>query len=200
MNDLSVIGGRNRGRWVLAGIFALFLFPVLAAWLLNIETPDWLPSAKSNHGELIRPPLPFPTAGLQSKGTAEQVGTGLLHGKWTLVHVAPSSCLADCARAVYRMRQVRHALGKDMRRIQRLLVSASENVEETQKKVRLYDDSIAIISAKPGWFTQATFVRPGIEIYLVDPQGFLILSYADNADPSGVIKDLKRLLKISKIG
>ncbi len=199
MNDPSVTGSSNRGRWVLAGIFALFFIPVLAAWLLNVETPDWLPSAKTNHGELIRPPLPFPTAGLQSGGTAP-IRSALLHGKWTLVYVEPSSCLADCARAVYRMRQVRHALGKDMQRIQRMLVSASGNLEETRRKIRLYDKSIAIISAKPDWFSRATFVRPNMEIYLVDPQGFLILSYADNADPSGVISDLKRLLKISKIG
>jgi cytochrome oxidase Cu insertion factor (SCO1/SenC/PrrC family) len=38
------------------------------------------------------------------------------------------------------------------------------------------------------------------EIFLVDPQGYLIMWYPRDANPSGLIKDLERLLRISKIG
>jgi hypothetical protein len=41
----------------------------------------------------------------------------------------------------------------------------------------------------------------GLErVYLVDPNGNLVLSYAPDADASGMRKDLARLLRLSQIG
>jgi hypothetical protein len=40
---------------------------------------------------------------------------------------------------------------------------------------------------------------PG-RVYLVDPIGNLVLSYAPDADPSGMRKDLARLLRLSQVG
>jgi len=40
----------------------------------------------------------------------------------------------------------------------------------------------------------------GDHIFLIDPRGNLMLRFPRDADPSGVIKDLRRLLKYSAIG
>lgn len=199
MSSSALDKARDRGRWTLLGIFMLFFIPVMLAWLLNIETPAWLPSARTNHGDLIQPPLSFPLADLRTVD-ARPLPTQFLQGKWSLVSIQRTSCLADCDRTVYRSRQVRYALGKDMDRIQRVLVTALSNVRETAKKVQKYDGNVSVVAAEPEWFERASFVRAGVEIYLVDPQGYLILTYARTADPSGLISDLERLLKISKIG
>jgi hypothetical protein len=37
-------------------------------------------------------------------------------------------------------------------------------------------------------------------IYLVDPLGNLMLSYAPDANPKGMLDDLKRLLRLSHVG
>jgi hypothetical protein len=37
-------------------------------------------------------------------------------------------------------------------------------------------------------------------VYLVDPLGNLMLRFPRDPDPSGMIKDLQRLLKYSRIG
>ena len=37
-------------------------------------------------------------------------------------------------------------------------------------------------------------------IYLLDPQGYFMLSYPVDADPDGMCKDLVRLLKVSHSG
>ena len=37
-------------------------------------------------------------------------------------------------------------------------------------------------------------------LYLVDPLGNLMMSYPADAEPGGIIKDLKRLLRYSRIG
>ena len=40
----------------------------------------------------------------------------------------------------------------------------------------------------------------GERLYLIDPLGNLMMSYARTADPKGIIKDLSRLLKYSRTG
>ena len=37
-------------------------------------------------------------------------------------------------------------------------------------------------------------------VYLVDPLGNLMLSYAPDANPKGMLDDLKRLLRLSHVG
>jgi len=37
-------------------------------------------------------------------------------------------------------------------------------------------------------------------VYIIDPLGNLMMYYPPGADPGGMLKDLKKLLKYSKIG
>ncbi|MGH8753445.1 MAG: cytochrome C oxidase subunit I, partial [Burkholderiales bacterium] len=37
-------------------------------------------------------------------------------------------------------------------------------------------------------------------VYLVDPQGNVMLRFPRNPDPSKMVKDITRLLKVSRIG
>ena len=37
-------------------------------------------------------------------------------------------------------------------------------------------------------------------IFLIDPRGFLMMRYSSETDPSGIIRDLSRLLRISSEG
>ena len=41
---------------------------------------------------------------------------------------------------------------------------------------------------------------PNDHIYLVDPLGNIVLRYPRDADPTGIKKDLQRLLRVSRIG
>ena len=37
-----------------------------------------------------------------------------------------------------------------------------------------------------------------LAVYLIDPNGFLVMRYAQGFDPSGLRKDLARLLKVTE--
>ena len=37
-------------------------------------------------------------------------------------------------------------------------------------------------------------------VYLIDPLGYLMMYYAPEAEPKGMLKDLKKLLKYSRFG
>jgi len=36
------------------------------------------------------------------------------------------------------------------------------------------------------------------EFYIIDPNGYIMMHYAADSDPKGILKDLKRLLSVSK--
>lgn len=199
MTETSAPKTPLRGRLVLAGLFAIFFLPIFFALVLNVELPGWLPFGKTNHGNLIGPAARFEISALTGVDGAP-VDQKLLQGKWTLVYVEPSACAAECDRAVYRMRQSRYALGKDMERVQRLVVTSRTRARDAAGKLLAYDPAVTVLAAEPGWLERP---RPGkgeAEIYIVDPLGNLVLWYRADSDPGGLIKDLKRLLKISKIG
>jgi hypothetical protein len=48
--------------------------------------------------------------------------------------------------------------------------------------------------------SQGTALDAPGRVYLIDPIGNLVLSYAPDADPSGMRKDLARLLRLSQVG
>jgi cytochrome oxidase Cu insertion factor (SCO1/SenC/PrrC family) len=189
----------TRGRLLVAGIFALFFLPIALAWFLNLETPDWLPIGRANHGTLFEPPGPVETRGMRSV-EGHRIGASLFKGKWTLLYVAKSSCPDACEKALYKMRQARFALGEDMQRIQRLMVSPVDAAKGLQKKLEGLDEALLIVSADAAWMERFKTGGGAAELFLVDPQGYLIIWYPQDADPSGLIKDLERLLRISKIG
>jgi len=116
-----------------------------------------------------------------------------------------AECDAHCRTGLYDMRQVRLALGKDMDRVKTLLlldaIPATEfrgwlAAEHSATVVGVADaaNRTALIEAfnQPG--------RVGEWIYLLDPLGNLLMRYPIDTDPRGLLKDLQRLLKWSKIG
>ena len=61
----------------------------------------------------------------------------------------------------------------------------------------LLADHPSLIVARP----QSTMFSDGADsVWLVDPLGNMILRYPPGYEPRGLLKDIKRLLKLSKIG
>jgi cytochrome oxidase Cu insertion factor (SCO1/SenC/PrrC family) len=188
-----------KAKLVLVALFAVFFLPIFLAWGLNVELPRWFPFGKTNHGRLIEPAERFDASALTGVD-GEPVDEGLLRGKWTLVYIEPSECLAECDQAVYRMRQSRYAMGKDMDRVQRLVVAPRPLAKAAAEKLLIYDPALKVVAAGPEWIRRRRLAEGQAEIYVIDPQGYLMMWYRTDDDPAGLIKDLKRLLRISKIG
>lgn len=190
---------RRRARLLLAGTFFLFFLPIVAAWLLNVFAPDWRPFGSVNHGTLVQPVRAVSAGGLVHAAGGD-VEAGYLSGHWTVVHVQRASCAEHCRDALARTRRVRRALGDDMHRVQRLLVVAADaHAEGIEASADL---SVAVAGSE--WLSTFSFAAAGSEpvsaIFLVDPQGYLMMRYALDVDERGLTADLERLLKISKIG
>jgi len=171
-----------RNKLLLVG--AVCAAPLLAGWILYLS--HWTPRATGNYGELI-PPRPLSGPALDA-----------LRGKWVLVAFDAAACDAYCEKKLYFMRQVRKAQGKESERIERLWIVTDAAAPRPELLAAIEGTRIfrprnsALAGEFPG--------NPAQHIYLVDPLGNLMLRFPPDPDPSGMVKDLQRLLKYSKFG
>ncbi len=189
---------RSRARKLLIGTFLLFFVPIVAAWLLNVFAPDWRPFGTVNHGTLVQPVRPVSAVGLEALGGGT-LRDDFLQGRWTLVHVLTGLCERDCMEALARTRQVHLALGEDMKRVQRLLVVSDPRLLQHADP----PSAIPVALARDEWLASFAFADGGeraLAVYLVDPQGYLMMRYPQSVEQPDLLADLERLLKISKIG
>ncbi len=197
----------RRQRLKLLLIFFLFALPLLTAVVWHANLDRWRPGTTTNHGELIvpvRPLAPFDMLGLDGTHIAQD----FLHGKWTLLYIGAAACDAACRGNLYKMRQARFALNEKMDRVQRLWVLT--DAAQTRPSAALLNDYPGMVVARPGTgglehfmtqFKQAGEPVNGQDrIYLVDPLGNLMMQYQADANPSGMLKDLQRLLLTSWVG
>ncbi|MFA7386651.1 MAG: hypothetical protein WCZ87_03220, partial [Thiohalobacteraceae bacterium] len=126
------------------------------------------------------------------------VDPALFKEDWTLVYRLAGPCETACQEALYVLRQVRLAQGKNIDRVQRLLLLDAPPTAEWITEIEAHYPGLAV--ARPRSDRNDTgFPVPG-QIYLVDPLGNLMMEYATDAEPRGMIKDLERLLRISYVG
>lgn len=196
---------KSRKQAILIILFAVFALPPLLSWYAFNYTDLGKQRSTGGHGTLIAPPRLLPAWDL-----VDQRGTPTpLHGKWTLVYPLNGKCGEDCLQNLYRMRQLRLAVGKNVGRVQRaVLVVNRDRDAVTVEQWQDYPGQLLLFpenmdgDALRSLFALSAGDRPfaGDRLYLIDPLGNLMMSYARTADPKGIIKDLSRLLKYSRTG
>jgi len=176
-------------------IGALCAAPVIASYLAFYLAR---PQAHTNYGELMQT-RPLPEARLQlADGAPFQLSR--LKGKWILLMVDAGGCDEFCRRKLFTLRQLRLTQGKDMERIERAWL-LSDDVTPSADVVSAYAGTWIVRATCSELLRQLPAARSlSDHIYVIDPLGNLVLRYARDADPVGIIKDLARLLKISRIG
>jgi len=197
---------RRRSRASLLIVLALFAAPVLIAWLLFYVFPEWMPSSASNHGDLVEPARPLPAFNLDTV-LGDAVDQTYLRGKWNYVYLHEGECDSVCVERLYKVRQLRLAHGKDIDRMQRLMLWRADAVSTDARAelqshfpgqvIALVPENSELVSA---FSTDAADPLLAGRIYLVDPLGNLMMSYQPDAEPRGIIKDMHRLLKYSGLG
>ncbi len=185
---------------------ALFAAPIIVATLLY--SIGWRPQASVNTGELVQPVRPVANVALLSADGRALTFSELRH-KWTMLYFVGDACDAACGEALTKMRQAHLAQGKDSDRVQRVLVvTAPVNKEQLTALAQAHADMLVLTgtgSAMADLTREFTLHGRGApsgsgRVYVVDPIGNFMMSYAANAEARGMLKDLKRLLKISQIG
>ncbi len=209
--DTNTPSKKRRSNWQFWLMVFLFALPNMAIIYYHYsgDRPDF---GHTNKGLLISPMVtPNPNTFELLDGTSFDL-MQKISGKWALVMVSSSDCQIDCQKTIYHMRQMRRALSIDRSRVERVLIltdtSLSENfdtllqdyplmniVSGPSGEVQSLVQQLTTLSFKP----VASVPTQGT-IYLIDPKGRLILAYPEGTEPKDLLKDLRRLLKVSQIG
>ena len=195
---------RRQGR-LLVVLALLFFAPLGLAFYLYYGHGTWHPGHRVNSGELIEPARPLPALALPLLGSGN-TDPNFLKGKWTLLYVGFGPCAEGCQTRLYDTRQVRLALDRDMNRVQRVFIAGGDCCDAQFLReqhpdliaIRASADAAPLLALLPGQGSVDATHAP--RVYLIDPLGNLMMSYAADAAPRGILDDMKRLLRLSSIG
>lgn len=194
----------RRQRRLLIALALLFFAPLGLAFYLYYGPSAWHPLARVNAGELVEPARPLPSLALPlwSSGNSNP---NFLKGKWTFLYVVSGPCAENCRSRLYDTRQVRLALDRDMNRVQRVFIADAaccdlKSLHEQHPDlitIRPTAAAAPLLALLPG---QGVSAGNAPRVYLIDPLGNLMMSYATGAKSKGMLEDMKRLLRLSSIG
>jgi len=213
-----VTGARN-GRTVLLLIAGIPLTMILAAswlWFFVARGDLDLVGAlgTSNRGELVEPPRQLDDAVLVNAAGAP-LRYADLEPRWSLLIPGGNTCGRACEHSLYLTRQIHIAIGKDFNRLRRVHVSTAPPGAIDLAVATLSDGGAApadfqsLLAAEhagtralhlaardfdglfPEWHTNRS------TWYLVDPRGWIMMSYNSDVAYKDAIADLKFLLKNS---
>jgi hypothetical protein len=209
----------RNSRLIFLSIIGLPVMVVLAAtWLWFFVARGDLDLVAilgtSNHGSLVQPPRALDDGKLlDSAGTAFSYTD--LPPQWTFLVPGKGVCGADCENVLYLTRQINLAMGKELGRLRRFYVSDSTLADTVFDVAALSDKRPAPKDFKQYMEAEQrgmkTFTLPSDKHarlfaesydnsttwYLVDPAGWIMMSYTSDISYKQVIADLKFLLKNS---
>lgn len=178
---------RNGASRVIMIIALLFLIPIVLAGLFY-KHKTWLPEKKLNHGKLITPPLSLHELNLDPAA---------LQHRWGLIYVHNGACDSLCRQDLYNIQQIQRALGKDMNRIQRIMLTTVPPDQPTQDLLNA--SHTTVWQADPAVVARVLGQQPA-DFYISDPLGNIMLKYSEQNNPEWMLDDLKYLLNASGIG
>lgn len=201
---------KARSMMPLILILVISLAPVVFALLAYyVPSLGLRPEGTNNYGTLIEPQRTMPdsvTLPLTDlDGTPFELSS--LRGKWLLVTADDAACPESCVRKLFILRNSHASQGKEVERLSRIWFvmddgTVPEQIMDAYKGTNM-------LRADPNQL--AEFLTPEAQpsnidgalkapMWIIDPLGNLMMSFPTGADPLEVRDDIRKLLRISRIG
>jgi hypothetical protein len=186
---------RPAGRKQLLLLAAIFIGPLLIAFLLYFKGAALQPEGRTNHGELLEPIVAIRDSLPESpllQHTEEH---------WVLLYANERACDERCRESLHALRQTRLMIGREMDRVQRVFLHGAEPPDtvfldaEHKGLAVIRDEQLSGLLRDK----RPQQLAPG-GLYLIDPLSNVVLYFSPDVDPQDVVSDVKRLLKLSRIG
>lgn len=199
MTDVAPAADRQRTSRLIPTLLALLFFGPLALAIVMyyVGGDQWRPSGSVAHGTLLSQPRTLPTGAMILPDGA----TADFSGKWSLLYVGRGDCDAACKETLYRTRQIRRALGKEMARVQRFFISTGGApnagfLAADHPGLLVLPDGLTArdsVLATLGEFSEG-------DVFIADPLGNVVLRFPAGTAMKDMHEDLALLLKVSQIG
>ena len=180
---------RARGRLQLLLLLLVAIGPMILATAMY-QWRFWVPDGRNYHGTLIGDGTQLADIGVQ--GAAQE--------RWQLLITAPGDCAADCRQLVYTARQIHIGLNRDATRaVHGLALSGQVDAAYDDELTREYPQ-LGRYRLEDAGYGKAVPAGEGAQLWIVDPQGNLVLRYGAGTKGKDILNDLRLLLKLSQIG
>ena len=177
-------------------IILIFMIPFIISYFLMDDYSAEKEWSTTNYGSFVDPIITINNINIENS-LGEKLNSNVFNGRWTLIYHLKNNCLDDCLKNIYLLRQIHTALGKDMNRLQRVLISNSESEIDISKSY----PGLTIIKNKPDKLSGLlNNISSKTSILLVDPLGNVILRYDNKFEGKKLLKEIKKLFKLSRIG
>lgn len=170
--------------YILLLLALMFAAPGVTAYFFY-NHPSWLGTSKVNKGILLNPPSVL--SALDDKA------------KWRIVFWSPDVCDKACITQLDVLARVRLALGRKLYHVDQWLIlgdKASSLSEATAALLKEQDFHVTQLSSAE--MKKMTALSAQSNVYLANPDKYLILSYQSQVNPEDIYKDLKLLLNTSE--
>ncbi|MFC5079413.1 hypothetical protein VTH8203_01375 [Vibrio thalassae] len=174
-----------RGRLTLLALIVFFALPFIVA--KTILSNNWYESGVTNHGQLVEPRVTFESLGIVNP---------LQRDSWQLGFVLPAKCDDACLNRLYVMGQTYLALGKYKERVTPVVYIQSGYA------LPKLPDSVAVVTVNDGF----SDIVPPQGYVITDTLGQVVMVFEPTtkeqqvAHSKGLLSDLRKLLKLSRVG
>ncbi|MDG0023524.1 cytochrome C oxidase subunit I [Trinickia sp. Y13] len=193
-------GSWTRGRWMVLLIALVCAAPVIASYFTYyVLKPK---GGATNYGTLIDPQRPISEALIVKDEANKPMALASLRGRWLMISVDRSACDQACATKLYFMRQIRATQAGERERIVTVWLRTDADAVPPAIE-QAYPDTRKLIAdpaALAAWLPTEAGTRDTDHIYLVDPNGNLMMRFPAHPDPSKIKRDISKLLSSSSIG
>jgi hypothetical protein len=201
--DSRIDARTRRGRLQMLLLLLVCASPVIASYLtFYVFKPV---GGATNYGALIDPQRPMPPVRVTNE-RGEAVPLESLRGKWLLVTTDRAACDEACAKKLFTIRQIRAGQGQDRERIVPVWLITDDGAID-ERLTAAYNEPYAGVRflridprTAQQWLPAEKGGRAEDTIFMVDPLGNLMMRFPKDPDPKKMSGDLKKLLKVSRIG
>lgn len=181
-------------KFTAVALILVFTLPVILAKLALDN--EWFNKGSTNKGQLLNPII-------------EAGELFIIEGDephWRLAYVIPDDCGLACENAIFSISQVRTAVGREMDRVDAVFI-VTENSDLKAVK-NLEENNFGKLLKSDAKNVNNLFKQSGNNgIFIVDTLGNVILKFDSTLereqaimDSRDILADLRKLLKLSRIG
>ena len=193
-------GSWQRGRWMLLLIALVCAAPVIGSYFTYyVIKPK---GSTTSYGTLIEPQRPIPDALVVTGEDGKPMKLASLRGRWLMISVDSSACDKPCVTKLYFMRQVRATQAGERERIVNVFLRTDAGKVPDVVDNAYKDTEMLIADPKEvsAWLPADEGTQVSDHIYMVDPNGNLMMRFPKDANPSKIKGDVTKLLRNSGIG
>jgi hypothetical protein len=183
---------KNSNKTAFILLIVVFVVPVIMA-KIALEY-DWFNKASTNRGELLDPTIE--AADLLQDAQR----------KWHFLYIIPEQCDQACDNAIYSVNQVKTAIGREADRVNAVFIATANSDKSALEKIASISDTQVLQKEQENVNKVFKDVQVNA-IFIADTLNNIVLKYPNTSDSDQAIMDsrdmladIKKLLKLSRIG